>query len=226
MKIKFLFFILSSLILLQLFQNCKASNVYQMSSLNGPQNADAMSISHPPDSELPRTGQKVLVANKIYVATLMRDIFKRGSEDPGLEGLINQWIYNRPSQFGGSCSSYDSYSQVDCGGDISNANNAMNVDHNTIRESYRLQFCRNTLGVDEFVVTALRKINLTVTQQPSSQSAVLMYSLFYRDEEANPLVMASLMDLDRSLTMANEALIERWRAQLLVLCESPGWQLL
>ncbi len=66
--------------------------------------------------------QKILVGNRRYVATLVREIFTRVSGPiPNLEALINQWILYRDAQYGLGCNPYSSYSGKDCGGDIANA---------------------------------------------------------------------------------------------------------
>ena len=224
----FTLIIFSSLaISIQLFQNCsRVGSVYLSSLQGGSQSLASLEIGHPGAEPLALPKQRILVGNKVFVSTLLRNIFSRTAEDDYLEAIINQWIMYRPAQFGGACSTYDSYSQRDCGGDVSNVNLAPVTDDNTIRESFRLQFCRNTLGKDEFVLSALNKVGLTADQTPNSKSVVLAYSLFYQDQEANSLVIDSLLDLDRTLLQTNEPLIDRWRAQLLTLCESPGWQLL
>lgn len=214
-------------ILIQLFQNCgRVGSVYLSSLQGGSMSLASLEINHPGPDKLTLPKQRILVGNKVYVSTLMRNIFSRTAEDDYLEAIINQWIMNRPAQFGGSCSTYDSYSQRDCGGDVSNVNLAPATDDNTLRESFRLQFCRNTLGKDDFVSSALSKVSLTTDQAPNSESLLLAYSLFYQDQEANPMVIDSLLDLDRTLMQNSEPLIDRWRAQLLMLCESPGWQLM
>ncbi len=225
--LKIFFIFLTFGILVQYFQNCgRVGSFYLSSSQGGETSLASLAMEHPGSSKLTLPKQRILVGNKVYVASLMRNIFSRTAEDDGLEGHINQWIMNRPAQFGGSCSTYDSYSQRDCGGDVSNVNLAPATDDNTIRESFRLQFCRNILGYDEFVISALGKVGLTVDQAPNPKSILLTYSLFYQDQEASPMVIDSLVDLDRTLMQTSEPLTERWRAQLLLLCESPGWQLL
>ncbi len=224
--IKIFGFVAGGVVLTQMYQNCS-----QFEVMNSDLSSLSMSSSilpdsaHPGQKELTPPTQHVLVANKVYVSALMRDIFARTDADIELENLINKWIMFRPAQFGGSCNPYDSYSARDCGGDISNANLPQSTDHNTVRESFRLQFCENILGKDEFVSAVLGKITSTAAG-PNANSIEQVYKLFYRDQDINPLTINSLVDMDHNLAQKSEVMIDRWRAVILQVCESPGWQLL
>jgi hypothetical protein len=215
------------LVMTQFYQNCGQIGQFDLASQTGSLNQSSSILpdtSHPAAKEVVAPTQHVLVHNKVWVAALLRDIFARSANDSGLEGLINQWILYKPAQFGGSCNPYDTYSQRDCGGDVSNANLPLHTDDNTVRESFRLQFCENTLGYDDFVNSVLAKINKTA-MAPDSASIASIYSLFYRDGDIDTLTLNSLIELDHSLAKNSESVIERWRAVILQVCESPGWQL-
>lgn len=229
MKIKVLhltILLLLSTIVLNSFQNCSGMTQFDLDAATDMSLSSTYATDHPGPMKPEPPKQKILVANRVFVAALMRDIFKRSNEDDWLEGQINKWILYRPAQFGGACNTYSSQSQKDCNGDVANVNMAANVDDNTIRESYRLQFCRTTLGFDEFVDSALSRVSIARNHTPDADKILQVYSLFYQDTEAEPLVVESLVALDESLKAANEPLLERWRALLLTLCESPNWQLL
>lgn len=144
---------------------------------------------------------------------------------PNLRGLIAKWILNRPVQYGGSCNPYDTAATSDCGGDVSNADLPSFTDHNSLRESYRLQFCQNILANDSGVAAALEKISITASVSPTKSNITQMYSLFYRDDPPDADTINSLLALNNQMTTSAEPTLERWRAITLQICESPGWQL-
>lgn len=227
-KNKIFTLLLSGLLLTQMYQNCgqmgefKAIDMSSNLSLGSEGGTDQ---NHPGPKEVTPPTQKVQVVNRDYVATLMREIFTRSSGPvPNLEALLNQWIINRGAQYGLGCNPYSSYSGRDCGGDIFNSNLPMKADDNTVRESFRLQFCENILGTDDGVNAIMEKVTNRATA-PTTDAIKQVYGLFYRGDGPSDLVVSSLVDLDRSLASRNEAPLERWRALALQVCESPGWQL-
>lgn len=221
--------LLSGLVLTQLYQNCgqmvgfETLDMSSMALSLGSQGGTDM--NHPSSSEVALPTQKVHVANREYVASLLREVFTNPSTPvPDLEGLIDRWIINRGAQFGLGCNPYSTYSGRDCGGDVTNANLPTHVDGNTIRESYRVQFCENVLGTNEGVEAIVSKLSPRPTA-PNRQAIAQIYGLFYRGDGPTEFVINSLMVLDRHLVKQNETVLERWRAIALQVCESPGWQL-
>jgi hypothetical protein len=143
---------------------------------------------------------------------------------PNLEVLLNQWILNRGGQYGQGCDPYGSYSGRDCGGSITNANLAFQTEDNTLRESYRVQFCENILGMDQGVNAVLEKVaNRSVAPTPVAVKQI--YEFFYRGDDASDAIVASLMALDTTLAQKGESVMDRWRGVILQVCESSGWQL-
>ncbi len=210
------------------FQNCtKLDSISSadFSSVNLP-------IEHPTleQKTLP-SSQKLMLAHRNYIVTLFKDIFEsenytiRNSSKGSLDDILEHWIGHKGTQFGLACDPYSSQSTADCAGDISNANGAIIKDDGTLRESYRLKACRDILDSENAVEAALEKINRS-SQIPNKSSVIQIYELFYRDTNAGELTVNSLLELDRELSKANESVYERWRALLLVVCESPGWQML
>ncbi|MGZ3770624.1 MAG: hypothetical protein ACXVCP_11595 [Bdellovibrio sp.] len=222
---KILTLVLTGLILTQMFQNCGQLGSFETLDQSSTQQMASMGTDHPAQSEVTMPTQKVQVVNRQFVAQMMREIFT-SSTGPvtNLENLIQQWIFTRGAQYGEGCNPYSSYSGADCGGDISNANLPAKVDDNTVRESFRIQFCENILGTDEGLNALLEKIsNRSVA--PTADTIKQVYGLFYRGEGASSEIINSLLDLDRTLALNNEAVKERWRALALQVCESSGWQL-
>lgn len=228
-KNKFFMLLLSGAVLTQMYQNCGQMGefaVLDQASLNLDMGSSGgTDQSHPSQKDVTLPTQKVQVVNREYVASLMREVFTRSSGPvPNLESLLEQWIIKRGAQYGLGCNPYSTYSGRDCGGDISNANLPIKADDNTVRESFRVQFCENVLGMDEGVNAILEKIS-NRPAAPTADAVRQVYGLFYRGDGASDIIVASLLDYDKALALKGEPVMERWRALALQVCESPGWQL-
>lgn len=181
---------------------------------------------HPAGSKATQSTQKMQIANRGYVTELMREVFTSTTYPvPALEGVILQWAGKRDAQYGLGCDPYSTYSGRDCGGDISAANLPYTTDDNTVRQSYRIQLCENILGYDNSVNAALEKIQVN-SLAPNADGIRQIYELFYRGDGAPQEVVDALIAMDRTLAENGESTINRWRAVLLQICTSPGWQLL
>jgi hypothetical protein len=216
--------------LLLSFQNCGKAPLVSESYEGSP-----IPIYHPDEKPTTPSYQSALLANKNQVSDLLQSIFaKPGVVFPQLESLIHQWIITKPGEFGGSCNMYDSYSTVDCGGGVSNVNLPFYADGNPLRESNRLQFCQRILSIDTSLDNALFNVGLVRTMEPSRANISLAYELFYRGEDfsspESQNVLNSLVELNAGLanpglSLPGENTTDRWRAILLTVCESAGWQL-
>jgi hypothetical protein len=227
-KRRFLALFAGGILMTQVFQNCGQLNQFDVlnTGVLDMSSSSMSDINHPSQQSATPPSQKILVVDKFYVGALMRDLFTSAATPvPNLEYLIQQWVVTRPAQYGASCNPYDSYSGRDCGGDIANSSLPMSTDASTLRESYRLQFCQNVLGYDQAVTAVLEKIDRTAIA-PDANSIGQIYLLFYRGQDVNPSVVNALVDLDRTLAVKPESTMDRWRAVILQICESPGWQML
>ncbi|MFS4458207.1 hypothetical protein [Bdellovibrio sp. HCB2-146] len=214
----------------QAYQNCAPMQMNDFSSTSVEAEGHDMgsgSGSHPVDTtEKPRPSQKQLVVNKTVVAGTFREIFT-STKYPitNLEGLIDKWVLYKGAQFGGACNYYTSYSGRDCSGSTANTNLNHFTESNTVRESFHVQLCENVLGVDAGVHAALEKIGLTSASAINTQTLSAAYGLFYRAHPPTELEIATLLDLNTALTAKSASPIDKWRAALSQICESPAWQL-
>lgn len=226
---RYILLLLLGVSITQFYQNCgqfgDQFEVAEMSSTgSGDTAGSAMDLNHPNQLKADPPKQRILVGNKDYVAQLMRENFTSTQAPvPGLEDLIFTWIYSKGAQYGQGCDPYSSWSARDCGGSVTNANLGYYAEDNTVRESFRIQFCENVLGMDQGVQAVLEKISRK-SQTPDIEAVAQIYDLFYRSGEVNEAVLSSLIDLDRSLAKQNETVMNRWRAVILQVCESSGWQ--
>ena len=223
---KIIFSVLAFVVTTQLYQNC--GQLTGLALLDAGQlelgSQGGTDLLHPGSEKAVAPSQKLLVYNRTYVATLLREVFTGSNPVPNLEALLNQWILNRGGQFGQGCDPYGSYSGRDCGSSITNANLAFQTEDNTLRESYRVQFCENVLGMDQAVNAVLEKI-VGRSVAPTPTAVKQIYGFFYRGDEATDAIAASLMALDTTLAQKGESVMDRWRGVILQVCESSGWQL-
>ena len=222
--------IVGGFVLTQAYQNCaplQTEGFVTMASESPHGDSDG-TANHPvADQQKELPSRKQLVVPRTYAASLFRQVFT-STKYPvtNLEAQIDKWIMYKGAQFGGACNFYSSYSSRDCNGSAANANNASYTDDNTVRESFRIQMCENILGQNAAVSAALEKVSLTTDSAVNAVNLSAAYSLFYRSAPAEPLVVSSLVDMNKSLTEKSETALNKWRAILLTVCESPGWQLL
>lgn len=214
------------LVLTQFYQNCSQLGGFEaMDSSANSLSMGSNDVNHPSQQEAVLPTQRVQMVNKSYVAALFREVFASTNNPvPGLEGLINQWVYFKGSQYGQGCDPYSSYSGFDCGGSIANANLPYQSEDNTVRQSFNVQACENILGLDQGVNAVLEKV-VNHSTAPTASAVAQIYEMFYRGDDAPSLVVSSLMEMDKSLAANGESVINRWRAVMLQVCESPGWQL-
>lgn len=208
-----------------LFQNCGRPTGFDLLYEEG--GSLDLALTHPVTTPQPASSQKTLLVGREYVTGLMREIFTSASHPIAeLETLLYTWSDSRGPQMGGACNPYDTYSSVDCQSDRTAAVGAPYQDTSTLREAFRLQLCQNILGSEGSVPAALEKIDLHPGVEPTPTHIQSAVSLFYRAQTLEPLFYQSLVELDRELQLGGESPAERWRGLLLMICESPGWQLL
>lgn len=216
----------------QLYQNCAPFEMegFTVMSSEMEEHAETESgTSGHPTTEKSTTlpTRKQLVVPRTYVAGIFREVFTSTAFPiASLETLIDKWIMYKGAQFGGACNFYSSYSARDCAGSNSNANIGHYTDDNTVRESFRIQMCENVLGIDAGVNAALANASLTSASAVTTASLTAAYGLFYRSNPPESMVIATLVDLNNSLTTEKVTAINKWRALLSQICESPGWQML
>ncbi|MDG0815398.1 hypothetical protein [Bdellovibrio svalbardensis] len=217
---------LAGLVLTQLYQNCSQLGGFEaLDSASTSASLGSVDMSHPAEKTVTLPTQRLQMVNKTYVATLLREVFYSTSTPvPNLEAIINQWVFFKGGQYGQGCDPYSSYSGYDCGGSIMNANLPYQMEDNTVRQSFNVQACENILGMDQAVAAVLQKVTNPSTA-PTAAAVAQVYEMFYRGDDASPEVVASLIDMDRALAANAETPTNRWRAVILQVCESPGWQL-
>lgn len=221
-----LVFLLSTLgVLSQFFLNCSGmgfnntfisdSNFSSMDSLQIPLG------EHMATANLP-VNNNYLVPRS-YAVSLLTDIFTSPNFPVKvLTQTLREFILNKPGSFGGNCDLTSSESGNDCGGDISNSALPPMAPASTIRAVSLSATCENILSDDNAVNAVLEKLNHHVA--PDGNSIGQIYSLFRRGWEPDPNYVATLVQMDNDLVSSGSSNIDRWRLQILTICEDPVWQ--
>lgn len=215
----------------QLYQNCAPFQMEGFAVLSSEEQhaeTETGTGGHPTnEKETTLPTRKQLVVPRTYVAGIMREVFTSAKFPiSNLEAQIDKWVMFKGAQYGGACNFYSTYSARDCSGSNANANIGHYTDDNTVRESFRIQMCENILGLDAGVNAALEKAGLTSASAVNSASLIAVHGLFYRSNPPEANFVATLVDLNNSLTEQKATALNKWRAMLSQICESPGWQLL
>lgn len=208
--------------------------------LGGFESSESMdiSITHPGDTIAPLSATTVQhhLSEKEYTSELMRSIFIGSQLNRDMVDLwMDRWVETQGHFWGGGCNVYDTHSTRACGpsfyapnfpgqGTPELARQSGQVPASVIRESYRIQTCEGLIGTEAGLNSALEKIERGAV--PTAESIAQIYNLFYRGDDIPQSVLQVLLDMDRSLALRAATEVERWRMQLLVICESPGWQVL
>ena len=233
----YLKYILLSLVIvfspILLFQNCSQFASPQddrrlsSSSLSASSTPDA---NHVPEEILAPPTKQIRITNRRYLVELFNDIFTApdGSKAPQLEPTTYQWMERRGAQLGGGCDLNDSLTLQDCNDDPSAGNLPAYGDPNAVRESFKIQMCEELLGSQDGLKIAVTNMSYDISQLPevNFDSLKSAYELFYRTNEAPSYFLQTLSQLNVDLNAKGESPLNIWRGILLVICESPEWELL
>jgi hypothetical protein len=216
-----------------LFQNCSqfgSPQDLQSLGLNSIFAAAPPDPNHLPQESLKPPTKQIRIVNRHYLAALFRDIFTAadGTKAPALESLLFNWVERRGAQWGGACDTNGSQTLFDCNDDASTASLPVHNDPNAIRESFKIQMCEELLGTTIGLKIVLEKAGLDINAlpEPNFENLKPAYEVFYRTDEAPAYFLQTLSQLNTDLKLKNETSQNIWRGIMLVICESPEWQLL
>lgn len=182
--------------------------------------------NHPPNEKAQVSTQKPIIANRLYAASVIRDVFTNSSGAllPGLEAELNKWVLSRLPQFGGGCDLYSSHSGRDCGGDGSGVNIAPRVDTTTVRQTYMIKVCENVTSLSNSMSYVMSRLGIAPGTEPSTATISQLYMLYYRTDYPDQNILNLLGQLNADLKANGENVEERWRALTNYICELSDWQ--
>jgi hypothetical protein len=184
------------------------------------------SIAHPPTEKAQVSTQKPIVGNRLYAASVLKDVFTNssGAVLPGLEAELNKWVLSRLPQFGGGCDLYSSSSGRDCSGDGSGVNIAPRVDTTTVRQTYTIKICETATSLNSSMSYVMSRLGITPGTELSNANVSQLYLLYYRTDYPDQNILQMLMQLNNDLKANGENVEERWRALTNFICELSDWQ--
>lgn len=224
MKSRALLPLLVGVITLSSFQNC-AQNGFATASdevLSFTESSSQSDTGHPGEPVPKFDSFQEPIINKLYIAEVMRSIFKSG--DGGVESLLDRWVMSNGPNFGIGCDIYSSSSNAYCYGGTANANTATRTNATVMRELYRLKICNTIIGAGGSVASAMPKVGLTPGSSVTPENLAKVYSLFYRTQDPSPFEIETFTQLATSLETEGVNRTEQWRAILITICETTGWQ--
>lgn len=220
--------ILSMTILPIAFTNCgNLSQPFEMVDLSTLVPGDQPTApNHPPNEKAQVSTQKPVIANRLYAASIIRDVFTNsgGTVLPGLEEQLDKWVLSRLPQFGGGCDLYSSASGRDCGGDGSGVNIAPRVDTTTVRQTYMIKVCETATSLANSMTYVMSRLGVNPGTEPTPATISQLYLLYYRTDYPDQNILQLLLQLDSDLKANGENVEERWRALTNYICELSDWQ--
>jgi hypothetical protein len=184
--------------------------------------------NHPDEKTESSQQRSAIVANKNYVAALLKEVTDSNGTAAYYakrDKILNEWVLEMSSVWGGSCDIMSNHSARDCEGSASNATLASYKDSNLIRESVRVRVCEELFGDDEILAALLYQLTISApAPAPTFTSVVALVQLFYRGELPSEEFYQTLLEVDAELAATNTTSLNRWRMLTQLVCESTEWQ--
>lgn len=107
-----------------------------------------------PNAEKVEITQKGGIAHRLYLRTLLKEIFNSVTYSNNVDTLLNTAL-SIPAIYGASCDIYSSSSDVECGGDISTGASApVMTESSAVRQVSKLKLCEDILNQANSVKSA------------------------------------------------------------------------
>lgn len=204
-----------------MFQSCAPSH-REWASMD-------LAQSHPDTDPTETQESRPLLADKIYLESVFREVFLSPQSTQGEIDALNYYmaieINSNQHLFGRPCNPYETADF--CGGSLNHASVALAARSSSGREAARVKICRWIISNDTLLTRARDKVKGN-DPTPNSDSVRGIVRLFYPSMRDAILAGAAeaLMALDTEMNHANEKVMDRWRLIFLTVCESPGWEIL
>jgi hypothetical protein len=192
-------------------------------------------------ADTPASAKVVLVqrgnmGDRKYIEGVFTEIFDSASypttglhDRPGVEGAFNTTL-KQPNVFGRACDVDSSSSAQDCAGDRLTATTAPPMaESSTVRQLNVFTICDIAINQANGPKAAAEKIGELTggnLNEISSTNLPKIFTLFYRARDMSSDELNSYMTFNSTLKSRNLTVTERWQSILLMVCESPDWQIL
>lgn len=218
-----------------LYSNCNPSSPAGASanSLGAPSTPPLME-SHPDvmAASVTPSNATLRLADRLQTASVLIEIFsdadRSSASSAAVNAVVQELVASDAASFGSPCSVSSTRSQSECRNDPSSFTAPSYAASTSVREANRIQACQRIVSQNGAVSAALAKlpVEINASLAPTAEGLVALYQLFYPGREPEERTAEVLGRLDRQMEINGESIRTRWTIQLLMLCESPGWQLL
>ena len=186
--------------------------------------------NHPVLEEPVASSQSPILGSSKFVSNVISDIVTTPASQGTFQyvnlkySVISMWTERQPHLFGGSCNIYSSWSLADCERVAGNQSAPIRAPMGILRAAATLQVCQRIFGAEDALENARAKIQ-GGHQAPTAQSIQSAIELFYRGRDIDPSLATELSSIESS-EVGGESVSARWQFILVMICESPGWQVL
>lgn len=214
-------------LILPMFQNC--GRVFTGFS-ESEEASLALPLEHPSIERETKTAVakgELRMGDRDFIESVFLDVFSSG--DPGAQGFLEAVLYQELAVnqhvLGRSCEPAEDGSSHDCAGAMPNMDLPMDPKTSSIREAVRIQTCRRLLANDTMLGIVIQKTK-GPGPAPDAASIEKAIRLFYPAQDSAQEAARMIMKMDEQIARDGNNDYDRWRAVLLILCESPTWQML
>lgn len=147
------------------------------------------------------------------------------SLDGSIFSIINEFVLNKITEFYGLCSVVDGDSTCNAR-NLTVRTSSMDVQSTApsavTRDGYRITACNKIVAEDRAVGNVI--FNLTGSRETdlSEEDIMKVYNAFYPEQSISAEAYASLVEVYESVV--GELILDKWRAVIIPICQSSGWQ--
>ena len=155
--------------------------------------------------------------------------YENNTDDLLVKDYIVEKVLMNISDFGGSCSVIDK--DDTCGShNKSSWPYQDSASHpfepsSITREGFRLSACNRLVSIDRAVSNAVYNIKSDRNLSFDKSHIAKTYKLFYPDADIDSQELAALTKLTDIVTLTQTSQLDVWRALLLSICHTSGWQI-
>ena len=168
-------------------------------------------------SLLESSASRLRLGSRIYIATVLNDIFGAAAESTTVALVLNE-----PAYFGGPCDKY----LGDCT-EAGQSQFAITPVPTSPRAGLLIRACDKIVSNDTAVLNAVGQVRSDTMPVPAPTSSDLagLFDLFNPGRAPTAQVLAGLEGIVAEVSSQSLAPLEAWRFTLFSLCTSASWQI-
>jgi hypothetical protein len=181
----------------------------------------------PPIVDIPSIKKLDTSINCVYfdreaLTTVLSDAFTNSSFPISVSAILKTAITDNSMTFGLACNPYGS----GCAGAY---DAALSVDSSTVKQLTKTKVCEDLVAASNSLKAVM--INASLSSDGSCPAVTEagienVAKLFFRNRDLSPTEISAYSAMNKSLISKGRALDDRWNLIILMLCESPDWEIL